>query len=138
MAAYAYGSSEGDPSYSSTYDMDNDGDVDIVDITMVTYNYGWTCGKQEKETIDFSGFRNDQVALSILDGASNSENSIMETQLFIENIEQLGGFELGLQYDVSRIQIEEVSSGDFLTSNQRKTMLIKNEIDAAYGSILFC
>jgi len=137
MAAYAYGSSEGDPSYSSTYDMDNDGDVDIVDITMVTYNYGWTCGKDQLETIDFSDFRNDQVALSIKEGEANSENNILEAQLFIENIEQLGGFELGLEYDAKRIQIVEISSGDFLTNNQRNTMLIKNENDPVSGSILF-
>jgi hypothetical protein len=40
--AGAYGSEEGDPAYHPSYDLDADGDVDIVDITTAAGNYGQT------------------------------------------------------------------------------------------------
>ena len=33
----------GDPDYDPTYDLDNDGDIDILDILLVAAHWGETC-----------------------------------------------------------------------------------------------
>ena len=42
-AAVAYGSKAGNPKYNFAADIDEDGDVDIFDLSAMAVNYGKTC-----------------------------------------------------------------------------------------------
>lgn len=43
QVASRWNTSEGDPGYDPTYDLDNDGDIDVVDIMLVAAHWGETC-----------------------------------------------------------------------------------------------
>ncbi len=79
MAAYAFGTSVGDPNYDPAFDLDNDGDIDIVDITMVTYDYGWTCGKSSLNSIDYSKAGNEDVSLSWSRNKRNTGSNLLRS-----------------------------------------------------------
>jgi hypothetical protein len=43
LVAARWGTHDGDANYDSNYDLDNDGDIDIVDIMEVVAHWGETC-----------------------------------------------------------------------------------------------
>ena len=43
LGASRWNTSVGDPDYDPTYDLDNDGDIDIMDIMLVVVHWGKTC-----------------------------------------------------------------------------------------------
>ena len=134
-AAYHYGTQIGDDLYDPAYDLDNDGDIDIIDLTMITYYYGWTCGSKSSIYLNTN---NDKVLLSF----SPTEivylaDGTFELELNVENIQQLGGYELEFDFDPQAIQVLNVEQGSFLTSTNRKTFPVQNTINNNDGKINF-
>ena len=134
-AAYHYGTQIGDDLYDPTYDLDNDGDIDIIDLTMITYYYGWTCGSKSSIYLNTN---NDNVLLSF----SPTEivylaDGTFELELNVENIQQLGGYELEFDFDPQALQVLNVEQGSFLTSTYRKTFPVQNTINNNDGKINF-
>jgi len=130
MAAYAYGTSIGEPNFNPAYDLDSDEDVDIIDITMVTYDYGWSCGKTDIEKRDYQAI-NENVYLSW--SQTRQVNDYYEMDLIIENVEQLGAFEFSFKYDAANIEILSLEEAELLGSSDRKTHIINNKIDKQEG-----
>jgi hypothetical protein len=132
MAAYAYGTSVGDPNYDPSFDMDSDGDVDIIDITMVTYDYGWTCGKSSLSRADYSG-SNEEVQINW--SQARLQDGFYELDLMIENVSQLGAYEFSFSYDPGVIEMLAIDKGKFLQSSNRKVQLVSSEINSDEGIV---
>ena len=138
IAAYRYGTIVGDANYDAQYDLDGDGDIDIVDITMVAYNYGWTCGDKANYSINFDNTNNDNVVLGFAKTSmQNTSDGSFQIELFVENIDQLGGYELELAYNPNELQITNVEQGSFIESTGRKVVPLQSNFDNTQGIINF-
>jgi len=133
MAAFCYGTSTGDADYNADYDLDNDGDIDIIDLTQVAYNYGWTCG--DKKSVTEIMADNSQVLLSVSDTLMEENISYMSIDL--QEVEQLGGYELQLDYFPQEIEILEIIPGNLLNTSHRELMELSNKVNIEEGSIQY-
>ena len=136
MAAYAYGTSIGDPNYSPSFDLDSDGDIDIVDITMVTYDYGWSCNGKIIPKLNLDLVNNENVSLS-LQQHNNQENQIYEIAVRVEQVEQLGAFEMELQFDPNSIEIVDWQQGTFLEKTSRQLIPIYEKLNQEKGLLSY-
>ncbi len=137
MTAYAYGTVKGDAEYNVLFDLDMDGDIDIVDITMVAYDYGWMCGqKSAKLSYDYDPTEIAGLSLSQAQ-LVDQEHQIFEQQLYIENIEDLGAYEVLLNYDPQSIQVLEIKTGGFLETSDREMFGVSNTFDNYRGEISY-
>jgi len=137
MIAYHYGTETGDENYDLTFDLDADGDIDIVDMAMVGYDYNWTCSNKNSNAISLENVNNNNVLLSFIEQEVNSNDNTFQIELYVENIEQLGGYELELGFNPDELQITSVEEGGFLESTGRKTLSLQNNIDNEHGIISF-
>jgi len=117
------------------YDFDCDCDVDIVDITMVAYYYGWTCSTKAllnklgnvSNSEVFLGFESSQILLK--------PDGTFDIELGIDNINQLGGFEVELGFDPESINVMNVEIGDFIESTNRSVYPVEKSIDNDNGKV---
>ena len=113
------------------FDFDCDCDVDIIDITMVSYNYGWECGGKSASNISFDPSRNKNIILKQEEIAHNSIEK--ELVINLNNIYQLGAYDLKYAYNPDDIEILSIKKGDFLANTGRETLEVKNSIDEENG-----
>jgi len=133
MAAYTYGSSIGNPNYNASYDLDDDGDIDIVDITMVTYDYGWECEGKSVSGISFDEIGNQNVSLNQQEKAISQIEK--ELVVNVEDIYQLGAYELNYSFDPENIEILSVEEGSFLKDSGREILELLKKINQEKGLI---
>ncbi len=136
MAAYTYGTSVGDANYDPAFDLDSDGDIDIVDITMVTYDYGWTCSKGNSEIISFDNIINEDVILG-LSAINDNYDGTYDIELYVENIEQFGGYELELGFNPKAMEVLSIEQGNLVGSTNRTVHSLQNIIDNKAGRIYY-
>ncbi len=133
-AAYCYGTETGDANYNALYDLDDDGDIDIIDITIVAYNYGWTCGKSSSEIINFDHVNNEDVVLG-LSSINDNYDGTYNIELYVEDIEQLGGYELELDFDPNAMEVLSLEQGNLIGSTGRTMQPLLNVINNKAGKI---
>ena len=131
---YHYGKVLGDELYDPIFDFDSDGDIDILDITKVAYAYTWTCDSDFKSQLNFNDPNsNVELGFKILE----KQNDFEEMEIYIDDVSQLGGFELSLEYDPNSIEILTIEAGDFIENTNRKILNLKQEIDTKNGWLYY-
>jgi len=73
---------------------------------MIAYNYGWTC--DSKSLVQYPLFNIDNSKVNISIEESSSGNNFLYYDVKINEVNQLGGFELELDYNVIDIEVIEI------------------------------
>lgn len=115
--AYLFGTQTGDVLFNEDFDLDTDGDIDIVDITIVAYDFGWTA--DSKEASSTMQNNNSNVQMYFTESIATDEPNTFETTLDISGVENLGAYEIKLNYDENNIDVISIEEGDLLENTNR-------------------
>jgi len=136
----------GDGDYIPEYDVDGDGDIDIVDIQKVAgcWNTILPCvaGAVVANTLELKPASPVQVSIQPrLQKLTISEIAMIEVK--IENVVNIGAFEVTLGYDNKVIEVvtSDIQLGDFLSNSGRTVAAVGPRIDNqgtfSYGAFSF-
>jgi hypothetical protein len=143
QVARRWGARLGDPSYDPRFDLDQDGDIDIVDLSIVAAAWGRTC--DSAPLAGSAASVNEAGAVQPLAIASGlrltaSESSVSAAQpttvqVWIDDALDLAAFECVLQYDPARLVAlaEQVSVGSFLGSTGRPVLSTGAQVTTQAG-----
>ena len=144
-----WGLEEGDPDYDPRYDLDHDGDIDIVDVALVAAAWGNTC--EEETPLQAVKAKGDAWAAGAKGVAATLSTSLqiepaftqarvgrtITLQVMIHEATALGGFEFRLAYDPAILQADGASLGPFLGSTGRSVFPLGPQIDDDAGLLHF-
>ena len=143
--ASRWGSVEGDSLYDPLYDVDDDGDIDIVDVALVAAAWGNTCeneivAPQEMALATMGAPHMLTTGLRIEPAQAEAKvGQPVILSVWIDEANDLGGFEFTLAYDADKLSIsaEDIALGDFVESSGRSATLIGPliEVDGSQGSV---
>ena len=132
----------GDGDYIPEYDVDGDGDIDIVDIQQVAGCWGTVLpcatGVVATNALELKPASPVQVSIQPrLQKLTISGTAMIEVK--IENVSDLGAFEVTLGYDNSVVQLaaEGIQLGDFLSSSGRTVAAVASRIDRNQGTFSY-
>ncbi len=108
-----YGSQEGDPDWDPKYDIDGDGDVDIVDVQKVAAWYGQDVSGKVTTPLGKARDKNDPVHLRMRPVFEEQSNVV---DLYVENAENLAGFELSFRSAGKLPEIQTIQIGDLFSA----------------------
>lgn len=147
------------------YDIDDDGDVDIVDIQLVAARWNTKKGDAKYDPFcDIDGDRDidvvdiqrvaahwgekapfakflalvlqNDITISIVPAEVEAEGQV-ELSVLIEGVEDLGAFEFEIGYLSEIVQVRDVRLGDFLGSTGNTASATGPEIDNVNGRVIF-
>ena len=93
---------QGEERYDIRMDIDQDGDIDVVDIQMVASHWGEQAPFARMATKVFEG----SLTVSIMP-AEVKATGPFEISIKVDEVENLGAFEIELTYDPNMLQVEE-------------------------------
>lgn len=125
--AYLFDTQIGDDLFNEDFDLDIDGDIDIVDITMVAYDFGWTTGSKTPFSIIENN--NSDVRMYFTESVSLDEPNTYETQLVVEGVDNLGAYEIRLNYEAVNINVISFEEGELLESTNRPLFPVVSDFE---------
>ncbi|CAN2041724.1 hypothetical protein GMMP15_570001 [Candidatus Magnetomoraceae bacterium gMMP-15] len=132
--AAKYGCNSGEDCYDSNYDIDNDGDTDIGDIMKVAAKYGWEASQARNASVSFQ--KVDQSEMIKLSNATRKNPRLVEegetftTDIMIYDVEDLGGFELDLNFEPLILTCTNAELiNDFITGTGRTAIVSNSDIN---------
>jgi len=147
LVASAWGMQNDQPGWNPALDMDDNGVIDVSDIMIVVGHWGETCSGavaiQHDSLAPRDGRDNDSLSLdqaaqmgfSPRNGASSLAAGVYEVQLTAAQVKDMASFETNVTFDASRLQLEDVIFGDWLSASGRQSIPLGPTIDNAAGSV---
>jgi hypothetical protein len=149
-----WGTVEGDPDYDPRFDMDDDGDIDIVDVQIEAGLWGQTCDRDperpgSEQAIDTAEAIAPVVGLASLLGAglelvpepaAAQVGQTVAVRVDVTEAVDLAGFELTLGYDPARLRLASAELGPFLERTGRAVMALgptDGGGEATFGALSF-
>jgi subtilisin family serine protease len=130
-----WGCELGEACYDRHYDVDGDGDIDIVDIMRVSAYLGWTCAAPAPFQIQAGAATGSVPAWLSLAGPAVEAGEPLVVEVVLDDAQALGGFEVELTYDPRVVRLEGAAMGDLLGSTGRTVYPLWTEIDAQAGRV---
>ncbi|MBP6016336.1 MAG: hypothetical protein KA586_06415 [Candidatus Promineofilum sp.] len=134
QVAGRWGATAGQPGFDVKYDVVPSGEIDIFDIQKVASVWGWPNNRQAPKMNEATSpliFSMDPSELELTVGETR------QIALKVTDAQDLGAFEIELNYNPDLIRVDSIALTDFLESTGRQVIALGPEIDNSSGKVRF-
>ena len=129
-----WGTKAGQPGFETRYDVVPNGEIDVLDVQKVASVWGWPNNRQAltvNQALTSLAFSIDPAELDLTVGETR------QIALKVTGAQDLGAFEIELNYDPALIRVNSVGLTEFLESTGRQAIVLGPEIDNSAGQVRF-
>lgn len=134
QVAGRWGARAGQPGFDVKYDVVPSGEIDIFDIQKVASVWGWPNNRQAPKVNEATSpliFSMDPAELELTVGETR------QIALRVTDAQDLGAFEIELNFNPALIRVNSIALTDFLESTGRQAIALGPEIDNSAGKVRF-
>lgn len=137
LVSSRYGCDLSDTCYDTTYDLDNNFTINIVDVQIVACYWGWPSGNfsacyTPTAAASIAAVQNAAVGISPTISAVESVNNTFTTEFTVEGVTDLGAAAFELHYDPNIVEVNSITVAPFMTQNGR-TVIFEDFTDNGLG-----
>ena len=134
QVAGRWGTRAGQPGFEAKFDVVSNGEIDVFDVQKVASVWGWPNNRAAPKVSQAGPpltFSIDPAELDLSVGETR------QIALRVAGAQDLGAFEIALNYDPALIRVNSVGLTDFLESTGRQAVVLGPEIDNSAGQVRF-